>query len=324
VLRIPPTTRQTVPSRSKSRPFTFDCLLPIKIAIENTETPIRILIDRRIHDPAFDLLNRNYHQLEEDGQSNIATIFFCLVFGTVLFGLHILRSAWRCYRSFRQIRFKTMYLSEYSIDSLLDDQLAKLLTHPIAVYPSPHIFVPDAVNPTLLEQLWKSVPTNEAFQQINGGGRVARLSVVHDRLWLQYDLIMKLILLRLMSRFQPYIVEKKEELVELGMRVDDLQFYESFISYTDRERGIPPHVDGASSILSVITILGYSDGGAAPTTDFFVQVDSGAHKNVTNYPASRGGVLVWLNLKYAIHGLDESLVSDRLTHMASLECKIDC
>lgn len=217
-----------------------------------------------------------------------------------------------------------MHLNEYSVDSLLDEQLARLLTHPITVYPSPHIFVPDAVSPTLLYQLWKSVPRNEAFQQINGGGRVARLSTVHDRFWLQYDVIMKLTLLRLIPRFQSYIVEKNKELVEFGMRADDLQFYESFISYTDRERGIPPHVDGASSILSAITILGYPDGAAAPTTDFFVQVDSGAHKNVTNYPACRGGVVVWLNLKDAIHGLDEAPVNDRLTHMASLQCQDRC
>ena len=148
------------------------------------------------------------------------------------------------------------------------------------------------------------------------------MSVVHDRLWLQYDLIVKLILLRLMPRFKSDLFEKKEEPIKLGMTVDDLQFHESFV-YTDQDRGIPPHVDGASAILNAITILGYADGRAAPTTDFFVQTDSGSHENVTKYPASRGGVLVWLNLKDAIHGLDEPLVNDRLTHMASLQCKIN-
>ena len=196
--------------------------------------------------------------------------------------------------------------------------LADALDAPWTQEPAPHLFLPSWVPDRLLDDLMAQMPPMERLTQIVGGGMILRSEKFQGPAWNLYDAMMRYLLSLLLARCAPWWHSVQERVgKELGPAWDTT-FYPSFISIADPGRGVGPHMDGDTSVLTAITVLGYEDLSPAPVTNFF----SGGQepsRPTTTYPPSRGSLFVMPNLGLAsTHGVIESIGPGRITHIASI------
>jgi len=212
---------------------------------------------------------------------------------------------------------------QIQIDQILDffDLLRKrLLNSNVVSYPSPHIFIADALNEAIIKKLWDELPPAEHFDRIENGGNILKKHASKSFTWNAYDAFTRLILVCLLPKFRSWLEIKNKQLLKQNMSCSWIRQYDSFLCFTDSERGVPPHVDGESSILSILTVLGYQNGSPAPVTNFFSKdLTSEFYYATTKYQPCRGSIFVWLNLENSHHGVIEKISSKRLTHIASIE-----
>ena len=121
-----------------------------------------------------------------------------------------------------------------------------------------------------------------------------------------------------MPRFSSWLIQKEYELKSVGMSCANIRQYPSFICFANPERGVPPHLDGTSSVLTALTVLGYANDEPAPVTNFFRPISNNLQQ-ISHYRPSNNSLLVWLNLANSLHGVVEHIKPGRLTHTVSLE-----
>jgi len=184
--------------------------------------------------------------------------------------------------------------------------------------PSPHIFIQDFVPGFIIKKLCAEVPDSKCFNNVEEGGAVLPRDLLESYFWSAYDDHLRDLLIQLLPKFTPWLSEKEEYLQALGMSCKRLRPYPSFVCYANPSRGVPPHTDGESSVLTAITVFGYLSGKPAPVTNFFKPTGD-AFEPITNYPPSCGSLFVWINLPRAWHGVIETISPQRLTHLVSLE-----
>jgi hypothetical protein len=205
-----------------------------------------------------------------------------------------------------------------SLFRALDTMSARAMHAPIHIEPSPHIFIPDFLPDDIRQTMMRSIPPTESFKNIEEGGAVLPAEILGNFYWGAFDSFMRQLVWRLLTRFTPWLDEKEAELKAMGMSCNLLRPYPSFICYANPTRGVPPHVDGESSVLAALTVFGYPNGRPAPATNFFSQLGSD-FLQITYFPPSIGSLFVWLNLPRALHGVAEKIEPQRLTHMVALE-----
>lgn len=184
--------------------------------------------------------------------------------------------------------------------------------------PHPHIFIEDFVSKPIYRKLVSSVPPASSFKRIEGGGYICPVDQFYNYSWNMYDSLMRLLMWSVLPKFQPWIEEKEKDLRDIGMSCSCLRNYPSFISYADPSRGVPPHRDGTTSVLSALTVFGYPGGEPAPVTNYF-RSNGDYFEPVTHYGPSSGSLFVWINLPDSWHGVVELVKPHRITHIVSLE-----
>ncbi len=200
----------------------------------------------------------------------------------------------------------------------LGGMIERALSSQVISMPSPHIFLSDFVDEFVRDILVSQVNKSQEFLDVEGGGTILSEMILSNPYWSLYDSYIKKTLWSLLPKFSQWFDEKETDLIAYGMTCKRLRYYPSFISYTKPSRGIPPHVDGASSVLTALTLLGYLNGEKAPVTNFFKPTDHG-FTQISSYMASRRSLFVWMNLPDSWHGVIEPVNPCRLTHLASLE-----
>lgn len=196
----------------------------------------------------------------------------------------------------------------------------KLMQSRVVIEPSPHIFLNKALDENLLKILWDDLPKDIKFVLVEEGGNILRNYAIQSYVWNAYDAFIRHILICLFPKFREWLEIKNNQLLSHNMSCSWIRQYGSFICFNDPKKGVPPHMDGESSVLNIITVLGYPDGSMAPVTNFFSKdKSSGIYFPTTQYSPSRGSIFVWLNLNNAYHGVIEKIYPKRLTHIASLE-----
>jgi len=196
--------------------------------------------------------------------------------------------------------------------------LMDAINAPWAQEPVPHLFLPNWVSHRLLADLMAQMPPMQRLTQIEGGGMILRSDKFQGLAWNLYDAMMRYLLSLLLARCAPWWHSVQERVgKELGPAWDTA-YYPSFISIADPGRGVGPHMDSDTSVLTAITVLGYEDQSPAPVTNFF---NGGLElsRPTTTYPPSRGSLFVMPNLGPAsAHGVIESIGPGRITHIASI------
>jgi hypothetical protein len=218
---------------------------------------------------------------------------------------------------------KEFALTLPQIDQFLDQfEVLKdtIINSPIESYPFPHIFIDKALNEFTLQKLWDDLPQDKDFDQIKNGGYILKNHSLQSYSWNAYDAFIRFTLINLLPKFKDWLEIKNNELIKLNMSCSRIRQYDSFLCFTDPARGVPPHIDGESSIISILTVLGYQNGSPAPVTNFFLKDSASEHYfPTTKYQPCRGSIFVWLNLANSYHGVIEKVYPKRLTHVASIE-----
>ena len=206
----------------------------------------------------------------------------------------------------------------YDHFDLLKVRLMKSCVNP---HPYPHIFIDKALNEFILRILWNELPKFTNFDHIQGGGNILKNYDLECCTWKAYDNFIRDTLVCLLPKFNEWFEIKNRQLLKYGMSCSWIRQYESFVCFTDPDHGVPPHTDGDSSILNILTVLGYPDDSPVPVTNFFSKnIKLNSFTPTTTYSPSRGSLFVWLNLENAYHGvIEKTLRPGRLTHVASLE-----
>lgn len=200
----------------------------------------------------------------------------------------------------------------------LDAMADRAVDTVVSENPSPHFFIPDFVPNFVIQKLYAEVPARKCFNNVEEGGAVLPPDLLHSFFWNAYDSHLKKLLVQLLPKFDPWLSEKEESLLAIGMSCRRLRPYPSFVCYANPLRGVPPHIDGESSVLTALTVFGYPNGRPAPVTNFFRRVGLD-FEPITHYPPACGSLFVWLNLPKAWHGVIETIGPQRLTHLVSLE-----
>jgi hypothetical protein len=196
--------------------------------------------------------------------------------------------------------------------------LTEALNSPWNQVPVPHLFLPSWVPDRLLTELMTQMPPMERLTKIEGGGLILRSEKFQGLAWNMYDAMMRYLLSLLLTRCAPWWPSVQERVGnELGSAWDTA-FYPSFISIADPSRGVGPHIDGDTSVLTAITVLGYEDMSPAPVTNFFIEGPD-SFRPSTSYSPSRGSLFIMPNLgPESTHGVIESIGPGRITHIASI------
>jgi hypothetical protein len=187
--------------------------------------------------------------------------------------------------------------------------------------PWPHLFCSDFNSEFVVSKLYDELPPASWFASVEEGGNVLRSQLSGGYYWNLYDVSVRHLLFLLMPAFANWLPLKDRQLRELGLACSRVRPYPSFWGYSNPERGVPPHTDGESAILTAVSVMGYADGLPAPVTNFFDRVAGTdcVYVPSSDYPPARGSLLVWLNLENAFHGVREALKPNRLTHIAAIE-----
>lgn len=200
----------------------------------------------------------------------------------------------------------------------LESMESRILNCNVTTLPSPHIFIDGFLDDYVRRTLISFIPKQEEFDDVDGGSFVISSILQSNVFWKTYDCFSKNLLLKILPKFAPWFEEKEADLKPYGLSCRRLSHYPSFISFTKPSRGIPPHIDGNSSVLNALTLFGYINGEVAPVTNFYLPTTNGFDKT-TFYKDSNSSLFVWLNLPTAWHGVTESLKPFRLTYLAALE-----
>ena len=199
-----------------------------------------------------------------------------------------------------------------------ENLVSKVYQTKIIENPCPHFFINDWLPDFWATGLIKSIPPQNIFTSVEGGGSILDSKDAFGYQWCLYFSLIQKILWQQLPRFSSWFNDIKYQVDETFYGNSwEIKSEPNVICLTNPLIGVPPHTDGESSILTAITVLGYPDFTPAPVTNFYSE--NPPVEPVTFYPPSRNSLLIFLNRSgFSKHGVIEEIKPNRITHIAGV------